>query len=285
MLVLHGLPDKLRFLDSRGDELAHLREDFNDDRALFSPEDVAGLSAGISRCSMSFGMSSNVSAPWVATSKRSIWRRHSAKSRCTRRPLPPLPMVSSRSGTRANTPLIRLTDGGALLAEHMPRYDDGSPTGRLHDLRYDPDGGLWGSDGEALLRINDDGVVDAVVGHRPAEARLTEVGGQHATSSAVSTSSIGARLQSTSSTPTVRFPIGATQRPTTSTNSSTTPSFRSRATVPFIFRTAVETAISSTTRTVEGSRAARPDSTRSRKIGMRTREDRICGSQPWRTCF
>ncbi len=65
--------------------------------------------------------------------------------------------------------------GGTLLPEHAPRYDEGRPAGELHSLRYSPDGALWASDGEALLRLNDDSVVDAVLGAQPTETRLTEV--------------------------------------------------------------------------------------------------------------
>ena len=54
-----------------------------------------------------------------------------------------------------------------------PRYDDGRPTGRLFRVRAGPDGTVWGSDGEALLRLTEDGVVEDAVG---APARTDDLG-------------------------------------------------------------------------------------------------------------
>lgn len=176
VLVLHGLSDVLRRLDPRGAEVARLRENYNDERALFSPTDVTALPDGgfavldvIRHLVQRFGPDG------------SYVDAIDLESALGKAPGYPAILAASPDGelaiwdSGAAKPLVRLTNGGALIAERVPRYDDGRPTGRLHDLRYGPDGALWATDGEALLRLNEDGVVDAIVGKRPEKTQLTAV--------------------------------------------------------------------------------------------------------------
>ncbi|HSF18118.1 MAG TPA: hypothetical protein VLK65_21460 [Vicinamibacteria bacterium] len=176
VLILHGLSGVLRYLDPQGDELVHLLKDNNDERALFSPEDMDGIPDGgfavldvIRHVVQRFG------------SDGGYIDAIDLESVLGKEPGYPATLAASPDGRfaiwdfSAERPLILLTNGGALLAEWMPTYEDGSFTGNLQDLRYGPDGRLWATDGEALLRLNNDGVVDAVVGRRPEKNQLTEV--------------------------------------------------------------------------------------------------------------
>lgn len=64
----------------------------------------------------------------------------------------------------AAVPFVRMRSDGSVRSGLQPRYEDGRPTGRLFRVRAGPDGSVWGSDGEALLRLNEDGVVDRAIG-------------------------------------------------------------------------------------------------------------------------
>jgi hypothetical protein len=175
-LILHGLTDVLRLVDASGIEVTRLRRDSNDPEALFSPEDMVGTADG------KLAVLDNIrSVIQVFRSDGSFVESIDLGSALGRKASYPAEVaVSPRGGFAvwdfgAPRPLLLLEESGALLSEISPRYDDGRSTGNLRHLRYAPDGALWATDGEALLRLNDQGVVDAVVGARPIKTQLTEI--------------------------------------------------------------------------------------------------------------
>ncbi len=175
--ILHGLSDTLRVLDRNGVETARLRQDYDDESALFSPEDMTALPNG------GLAVLDNI------RDEIQIFRGDGAhvenldlETILGRRPNYPASIAASPDGGfavwdfGAPRPLLLLgPGGGALLSELAPRYGDGRPATDLQSLRYAPDGGLWASDGASLVRLNEEGVVDLVLGERPSATRLTEV--------------------------------------------------------------------------------------------------------------
>jgi hypothetical protein len=75
----------------------------------------------------------------------------------------------------AAVPFVRMRADETVRGELRPRYSDGRPTGRLFRVRAAPDGGIWGSDGEALLRLSEDGTVEEGVGALASVDHLGEV--------------------------------------------------------------------------------------------------------------
>lgn len=75
----------------------------------------------------------------------------------------------------AATPFVRMRPDGTVLGQLQPRYEDGRPTGRLFRVQAGPDGTLWGSDGEALLRLTEEGIVEGAVGAPASVGDLGEV--------------------------------------------------------------------------------------------------------------
>jgi hypothetical protein len=75
----------------------------------------------------------------------------------------------------AAIPLVRMRADGTMKAGVQPRYADGRPTGRLFRVRAAADGALWGSDGEAVLRLGDDGVVERTIGAAADPGDLGEI--------------------------------------------------------------------------------------------------------------
>jgi sugar lactone lactonase YvrE len=75
----------------------------------------------------------------------------------------------------SGTPLVRLRADGTLRTALAAHYADGRPTGRLYRVRIDRDGRLWGTDGEALLRLDESGAVDQIVGPAPNSRELGRI--------------------------------------------------------------------------------------------------------------
>lgn len=78
-------------------------------------------------------------------------------------------IVNDSSG---NPPIVRMTLDGKVTAEFAPRYADGRRFEMWADIQSGPDGRLWSSIGDALLRMDDDGVVEHVLGRAPSIASL-----------------------------------------------------------------------------------------------------------------
>jgi hypothetical protein len=75
----------------------------------------------------------------------------------------------------AAVPFVRMRPDGTVRGELRPRYDDGRPTGRLFRVQAGPDGTVWGSDGESLLRLTEEGIVGGAVGAPASVENLGEV--------------------------------------------------------------------------------------------------------------
>jgi sugar lactone lactonase YvrE len=72
--------------------------------------------------------------------------------------------------------IVRMDGEGAVVAQFDPAYPDGR-TFAFHDgVRISPDGRYWTSDGHALLRLDESGVVDRVLGSAMDYDRLEDIG-------------------------------------------------------------------------------------------------------------
>jgi hypothetical protein len=74
---------------------------------------------------------------------------------------------------RGTSPLARLNADGTVRARLTPKYADGKTIDAERDTRIAPDGKLWTSDGWCLMRLNEKGIVDRVVGQSP---KIEELG-------------------------------------------------------------------------------------------------------------
>lgn len=68
----------------------------------------------------------------------------------------------------AKTPLVRTDAKGAIRSEFAPKFADGRPVEVRH-LGRSPDGRVWATDGDVLLRFSDTGTVDRTLGEEAAE--------------------------------------------------------------------------------------------------------------------
>jgi len=74
-------------------------------------------------------------------------------------------------------PFVRLAPDGTVKDGFRPKYADGRGFATRGDVQVSVDGRLWTSDGHALLRLDDAGVVDLVLGDIPQADRLGKIAG------------------------------------------------------------------------------------------------------------
>lgn len=80
----------------------------------------------------------------------------------------------------AAMPIWRLSREGTVLTSFVPRFPDGSTAAELpRHLRRARDGKLWTHDASAFLRLDEEGVVDLIVGRGRDSSELTEAASLH----------------------------------------------------------------------------------------------------------
>jgi sugar lactone lactonase YvrE len=73
--------------------------------------------------------------------------------------------------------VLRYKADGSVRSRWSPRHPDGRTFDIRPGVRVAPDGRLWTSDGESIMRLTDDGVVDFVLGEVPQTDTLGEIAG------------------------------------------------------------------------------------------------------------
>lgn len=74
-------------------------------------------------------------------------------------------------------PLYRIHEDGEVVAALEITPPEGRPLGRMHNrARIAPDGSMWTTDGNALLRVDETGAIDRTVGELPALEALGAMG-------------------------------------------------------------------------------------------------------------
>mgnify|MGYP001384995799 CR=1 FL=1 len=71
----------------------------------------------------------------------------------------------------------RFSADGTLTSGVTPRHADGQPFRARKGVRVDPEGRMWTSDEHSFLRLDDNGVVDRVLGDAPADRPLRRIAG------------------------------------------------------------------------------------------------------------
>jgi hypothetical protein len=82
-------------------------------------------------------------------------------------------LVFRDSGGKAE--IVRLNADGTLGQQLTAAYPDGRTSSGLQEVNAAPDGCLWTTDGEAILRLSPDGKVDRVLGNKPNPFHLHEI--------------------------------------------------------------------------------------------------------------
>ncbi|MBD8526709.1 hypothetical protein [Pseudomarimonas arenosa] len=71
--------------------------------------------------------------------------------------------------------MVDMALDGRVIAAWTPKFSDGRRFSPRGNLKQAADGSRWTSDGESLLRLDDKGVVDRVLGRRPDAAGLDQI--------------------------------------------------------------------------------------------------------------
>jgi sugar lactone lactonase YvrE len=72
-------------------------------------------------------------------------------------------------------PVVRMKPDGRIRQEFTVKFRDGRTSSSMQHVRVGPDGRMWASDGEAILRLDGSGVVDMVWGASPDPGRMANV--------------------------------------------------------------------------------------------------------------
>lgn len=75
----------------------------------------------------------------------------------------------------ARLPISRISPSGEVTASFRPRFPDGRTFTLSADVQAAPDGTMWTTDGHSLLRLDEQGVVDRVIGRKPQDNALEKV--------------------------------------------------------------------------------------------------------------
>jgi hypothetical protein len=164
----------LRSFDGRGKLLGSLpgNGDHNDPAALFGANDLTVTTDGMIAVV-------DVGRNIVQFFDRSGKHHHTVdlKKAWGREPNYPSDIAADRDGGvvihdfRGNPPIVRMNADGTIRAQVKPRLKDGR-TIDLRDAQVAPDGVLWVSDGHAIYRLLDSGLVGRVLGEAPDPLRL-----------------------------------------------------------------------------------------------------------------
>lgn len=76
---------------------------------------------------------------------------------------------------RGSPPIHRIGADGTLRGSLSPAFEDGRTFRLVGDVQCGPDGRLWTSDGNGVLRLDEKGIVDRIVGTRPTDNSLDEI--------------------------------------------------------------------------------------------------------------
>lgn len=143
---------------------------------LMFPEDLAVTSDGNAAVVCSF----NKLVQLYDANGRHV-RRIELKRPFTREPEYPSEIGADRDGGlivgdwQGSPPVWRITTNGKLVSTLEPKYADGRSFSMHYGVRASPDGRLWTTDGSSLLRLNEAGVVDQVLGEAPQANQLGDV--------------------------------------------------------------------------------------------------------------
>ncbi|HEY4258696.1 MAG TPA: hypothetical protein VGM98_00995, partial [Schlesneria sp.] len=74
-------------------------------------------------------------------------------------------------------PFIRMKHDGTVRSEFTPKYRDGRLIDTSDGVQASPDGRLWTCDGDCLVKLNDQGIADLVLGQAPQVETLNEIAG------------------------------------------------------------------------------------------------------------
>ncbi len=80
------------------------------------------------------------------------------------------------TGSLGDPSVVRLTAAGEVRASYEPHYADGRRFRMNSGVRLAPDGTVWTTDGDALLRLDDAGAVVQIIGEGPESEVLRDVG-------------------------------------------------------------------------------------------------------------
>lgn len=170
----YTMEDELIAFDARGKVRWRVKQDYQNDRALFSPEDITVTTRGqlavldnIQQRIQFFDLNGGAFIRSIALEKE--WGR---------KPNYPSEISAEKNGGvlvydfQGSPPVVRMNPEGKISSQFRLKQKDGRAIDPTYGVRVSPAGRVWACDGASLVRVTDEGIADLVLGSVPGGAAL-----------------------------------------------------------------------------------------------------------------
>ncbi|MEO8671348.1 MAG: hypothetical protein ABI411_08550 [Tahibacter sp.] len=170
--------DVLVAFDANGKQRWQIAEDISDREKLFSPVEFTVTTSG------EVVVLENIrKILQIYNSDGSFQKTIDLVSAWERQPNYPSGIEADKTGGvivvdfQGHPPIVRMSLSGQVVSEFDPHFSDGRQFSMSGNVQSGTDGKLWTSDGAALLRLDERGQVDLVLGQRPDATALGNIAG------------------------------------------------------------------------------------------------------------
>jgi sugar lactone lactonase YvrE len=176
-LVVHHykytMEDELITFDKVGKPRWQIKQDYQNDHALFSPEDITLTSR------RQVAVLDNIQhrVQFFDFSGKYASTLHLEKA-WGRKPNYPSEICAERNGGiliydfQGSPPIVRMNGDGKLVSQFRLKHPDGRVIDPTYGVKVSPSGHVWACDGASLVRVTDSGVADLVLGSTPGSIAL-----------------------------------------------------------------------------------------------------------------
>lgn len=174
----YSMEDALIAFDQSGKVRWQIKEDYDDEKALFSPEDLTLTE------SRHIAVLDNIrkAIQFFDLDGKFLMTRDLEKS-WGREPNYPSEITTDKNDGilvkdfDGNPPVVRMDKAGKVAGQFVPQHPNGRVVDAVQGLKVTRAGNVWACDGECFVRLRDDGVSDLVLGGAPTEESLGKIAG------------------------------------------------------------------------------------------------------------
>ncbi len=173
----YTMEDELISFDRLGKVRWRVKQDYQNDKALFSPEDLTltarsqvAVLDNIQQKVQLFDLKEGVFIKSIGLEK--AWGR---------KPNYPSEISPENDGGvlvydfQGSPPVVRMNPEGKISSQFRLKHKDGRAIDPTYGVRVSPAGRVWACDGASLVRVTDEGIADLVLGSVPGGAALGRI--------------------------------------------------------------------------------------------------------------
>ena len=172
----YSMEDELIAFDKEAKPLWRVKQDYGDDHALFSPEDIAVTSKG------QIAVLDNIQQRIQFFDRKGKYiYTISLEKAWGRKPNYPTGISAEKDGGilihdfQGVPPVVRMNGDGKPLAQFQLKNKDGRIIDPTYGVKVSPSGRIWVCDGSSMVRVTDKGVADLTLGPMPDNSILGRI--------------------------------------------------------------------------------------------------------------